>query len=120
VDEKSALVAIHKKQKDIRLTSTILFSIIVAVSSVLFIVYPKALPGVVMQIIMLFAMSSIFGLLFLDRVSYTINKKLYKKDILHDYLFKHSKPDDMHKEVELVQELVVTRRQAAKEMKRGR
>jgi len=119
MDELSALKAMHKKQRSYRVMSLIAFIIIIIFSSVVFVVFPKVVPGMLMQVIMVTVMGAVFGLVFLDRVSFTINKKLYKKDILHDYLFTHSKPEDIHKDVELVQELVSTRRLAAQEMKRG-
>lgn len=119
MDEISALKAMHDKQRILRKLSLALFIVIIAFASVTFVVFPKDLPGVLMQLIMVLVMGAVFGLVFLDRVSFTINKKLYKKDILHDYLFMHSQPEDIHKDIELVQELIVSRRQAAQEMKRG-
>ena len=119
MDEKAALEAMHAKQSKIRKTSMMVLILIIALSSVVFVVFPKTLPGMLVQVIMIAAMASVFGLVFLDRVSFTINKKTYRKDILHDYLFTHSKPEDMHKDVELIQEQVVARRKAAQEQKRG-
>jgi len=119
MNEITALKAMHKKQRIYRKASIALFVVIIGVASVGFIVFPKVLPGMLMQMMMVLVMGAVFGLVFLDRVSFTLNKRIYKKDILHDYLFTHSKPEDIHKDIELVQELVVTRRQAAQEMKRG-
>ena len=87
MDEVKALNAMHAKQRSLRLLCLISFSAIIAVASVAFVVFPKELPGLLMQVMMVVVMGSVFGLVFLDRVSFTINKKMYKKDILHDYLF---------------------------------
>ena len=120
MDEVSALTAMHSKQRSYRIMSLILFVLTIVIASVAFIVFPKQLPGMLMQVLMVTVMGAVFGLVFLDRVSFMINKKTYKKDILHDYLFTHSHPEDIHRDMELVQELIVSRREAAQEMKRGR
>ncbi len=120
MDEASALKAIHSKQRKLRVMSLITFLVIIAVVTVVFVVFPKDIPGVLMQMIMVVVMGAVFGLVFLDRVSFTLNKKTYKKDILHDYLFTHSQPDDIRRDLDLVQELIVSRRKAAQEMKGGR
>lgn len=120
MDEAKALQMMHAKQRFFRKMSLIIFSAIIAFASVAFVVFPKEIPGLLMQMMMILVMGSVFGLVFLDRVSFILNKKTYKKDILHDYLFTHSQPEDIRRDIELVQELIVSRRQAAQEMKRGR
>lgn len=117
MDEVTALKAMHKKQRKLRIISLTVFSLIVSVASVLFVVFPKDLPGALTQLMMVVVMGSVFGLVFLDRVSFVLNRKMYKKDILHDYLFTHSQPEDIRRDIELVQELIVSRREAAQEMK---
>jgi len=119
MDEISALKAMHAKQHTFRKVSFFVFIIIIGLASVGFVVFPKVIPGVIMQLMMVVVMGAVFGLVFLDRVSFVLNKKTYKKDILHNYLFTHSHPEDMRKDVELVQALIASRRQAAKEMRRG-
>ncbi|MDH3327164.1 MAG: hypothetical protein OEM38_10660 [Gammaproteobacteria bacterium] len=119
MNEITALKAMHGRQRSLRKACLTVFVSVVFLASIVFVVFPKELPGVLMQIFMVIVMACVFGLVFLDRVSFTINKKLYKKDILHDYLFTHSIPEDIHKDIELVQELIVSRRQAAQETKRG-
>jgi len=118
MNENLAVSAMHKKQYQFRKLSIVIFIIIIILSSILFIVFPKALPGFLSQIVMLIVMGAVFGLVFLDRISFIINRKTYKKDILHDYLFTHSKPEDIHKDTDLVVELIANRRQAAQELKR--
>lgn len=117
MDEVSALKAIHSKQRKLRRICLAVFSLIVAFATVLFVVFPKEIPGVLMQMMMVLVMGAVFGLVFLDRVSFVLNKKMYKKDILHDYLFTHSQPEDIRRDIDLVQELIVSRREAAQEMK---
>jgi len=117
MDEVSALKAMHRKQRKLRRLCLAVFIAIIAVASVLFVVFPKDIPGVLMQLMMVVVMGAVFGLVFLDRVSFVLNKKMYKKDILHDYLFTHSHPEDIRRDIELVQELIVSRREAAQEMK---
>lgn len=103
----------------IRRISFVVSITFLAITSFLFVVFPKIIPGAIMQLMMLLVMGLVFALVFLDRVSFVINKKLYRKDILHDYLFTHSKPEDIHSDLELVQELVASRRQAALDFKRS-
>ena len=120
MDEVKALSTMHAKQRSLRKVCLISFSLIIAVASVAFVVFPKELPGMLMQLMMVIVMGAVFGLVFLDRVSFMINKKMYKKDILHDYLFTHSHPEDIRRDIDLVQELIVSRREAAQELRRGR
>lgn len=116
VDELQALETIHQAQKKWRRFFQISFIAIIIVSSVLFVVIPKSLPPMIMQLVMVLSMASVFGLFFLDRISHLINKKKFKQDIVHKYLFKHLKPDDVHKDSELVLEMVTERRKNGKGM----
>jgi len=118
IDELAALKILHAEQKKWRRVSTISFIVIIAVSSFIFIVVPKAIPGLLFQIIMLLSMGSVFGLVFLDRVSFILNKKFAKKDIVNKYLLQNSKPEDMHQDVEFILELVRDRRAANQDLKK--
>ena len=117
MDELSALTSIHKKQKRWRLVSLLSFIAVVVASSFVFIVLSREVPGVLVQILMILCMFSIIGLVFLDRVSFQLNKKFYKKDIMCEYLFKHSKPEDMHEETDIIVELVKDRRAVSQKKK---
>jgi len=117
IDELSALKTLHTDQKKWRIVSLVSFIFIIVVSSFIFIVIPKVLPGLLFQVVMILAMGSVFGLVFLDRVSFVLNKKFAKKDIVNKYLLQNSKPEDIHQDAELIFELVKNRRAANQEMK---
>jgi len=118
IDELAALRILHAEQKKWRRVSTISFILIIAVSSFIFIVIPKTIPGLLFQVIMILSMVSVFGLVFLDRVSFILNKKFAKKDIVNKYLLQNSKPEDMHQDVEFILELVRDRRAANQDLKK--
>ena len=118
VDEIAALRVLHADQKKWRRISLATFLVTIAISSFIFIVTPKLLPGLLFQLVMVLSMGSVFGLVFLDRVSFILNKKFAKKDILNKYLLQNSKPEDMHQDVELILELIKDRRAANQEMKK--
>ncbi len=117
LDELGALKTIRQGQRKWRRLLQILFLLIIALTSVLFVVFPQVLPSMLMQLIMLCSMASVFGLFFLDRLSFYLNRFMFKQDIVHKYLFQHLKPDDVHKDAELVMELVGKRRQDSKAMR---
>lgn len=117
VDELSAVEAIKKKQKTYRQLFKVSFIVAIVFSSILFVVFPKLLPPILMQLIMLLSMGSVFGLFFLDRISYLLNKKFFKQDIVHKYIFQHLKPDDVHKDSDLVVDMINQRRKNSKEMR---
>ena len=102
----------YQSQKRWRLISLLSFIIIIVASTVVFVVFPRSVSGYFVQFLMILSMLSIMGLVFLDRVSFQINKKFFKQDILVEYLFKHSKPEDMHKDPDIMVELIKTRRAA--------
>ena len=118
VNEIETLRTLHADQKKWRLVSLISFIVIIAISSFIFIVIPKSLPGLLFQVVMILSMGSVFGLVFLDRVSFILNKRFSKKDIVNKYLFQNSKPEDIHQDVELVLDLVKERRAANQEFKK--
>ena len=57
-------------------------------------------------------------MVFLDRISYQLNKKFFKQDVLHEYLLKHSKPEDVHKDADIIVELIKDRRVVSQGKKR--
>ena len=117
MDELKVLTSIHKEQKRWRLVSLLSFIAIVIASSFVFIVLSREVSGILVQVLMILSMFSIIGLVFLDRVSFQLNKKFYKKDTMCEYLFKHSKPEDMHEDTDIIVELVKDRRAAAQKKK---
>lgn len=118
MDEAQALEKMHQSQRQWRMRCKIGFIFTVVVSSFIFITLPNVLPGFLFQTIMVASMLSVFGLVFLDQASFQINKKFYPiKDILNNYLFKHSKAEDIHKAVDVVVELIKDRRALSQEKK---
>ena len=117
IDELSALKTIRNTQSKWRRSLRLAFVITIIFSSILFVVFPKVLPGLVMQLVMLLSMGSVFGLFFLDRISHFLAKKYLKQDIIHKYLFQHLKPEDLHKDEDLVLELVAKRRDDSRQLK---
>ena len=117
MDELKALQAIHKEQKRWRLVSLLSFVVIIAASSFVFIVLSREVSGILIQVLMILSMLSIIGLVFLDRVSFQLNKKFFKQNIMCEYLFKHSKPEDMHEDADIIIELVKDRRSASQNKK---
>lgn len=118
MDELTTLESIYKSQKRWKMISMLVFVVIIAISSVVFIVLSRAIPGIVIQVLMILCMFSIVGLVFLDRVSYQLNKKFFEKSVLHDNLFKHSKPEDMYTDADIMVELIKSRRASEKEKKK--
>jgi len=118
MDELSAIKSMHKEQKRWRLASMLSFVVILIVSTFIFVVVPREFSGIFIQGLMILSMISIMGLVFLDRVSFQLNKKFFKQDIMHEYLFKHSKPEDIHKDADIVTELLKDRRAASQEKKK--
>lgn len=118
MDELSAIKSMHKEQKRWRIASLLSFITMIVVSSFVFIVLSREVSGVFVQVLMILSMLSIVGLVFLDRVSFQLNKKFFKQDIFLQYLFKHSKPEDIHKDADIVVELIKDRRAAEQEKKR--
>lgn len=115
--ELEAMQDIQVAQKKWRHRMKILFLTIVVSSSVLFVVFPTVLPGMLMQLILLLSMVGLFGLFFLDRISHLLNKKYFEQDIVHKYFFQHLKPDDVHKDADLVVALISKRRQHSKSVR---
>ena len=118
MDEISVIKEMHQSQKRWRRMAQLIFITIAVLFSVIFIVMGRNISGAVTQILMIISMLSIGGLVFLDVVSFLLNKKFFRKDILGEYLFKHSKPEDMHKAEDIVVELIKDRREACQEQKR--
>lgn len=118
MDELHAIKSMHNEQKRWRLASMLSFVAILVVSSFIFVVVPREFSGIFIQALMILSMISIVGLVFLDRVSFQLNKKFFKQDIMHEYLFKHSKPEDIHKDADIVVELIKDRRAASQEKKK--
>ena len=108
----------HKEQKRWRLYSLLSFVVILIISTFIFIVIPRVFSGIFIQMLMILSMLSIIGLVFLDRVSFQLNKKFFKQDMMHEYLFTHSKPEDIHKDADIVVELVKDRRAANQQKKK--
>ena len=117
LDELVAIKAIHAEQKRKRLLCGVSFVTLIVIASLVLVAMPKVLPGLLYQLLMIISMACVFGLFFLDRISFMLTKKFYQKDILHKYLFEHSRPDDIHKDPELVVDLISRRRKAAQEKK---
>lgn len=118
MDELSALKAMHKDQKRWRMMSMLTFIVLIILSTIVFVVFPRAVSGIFIQFLMIVSMLAIIGLVFLDRVSFQLNKKFFKQDITHEYLFKHSKPEDVHKDADVIVELIKDRRAASQRKKR--
>lgn len=117
VDELNAVQSIQQSQKKWRRSFQTIFVLIALLSPVMFVVFPKDVPGLLMQVVMLLSMVSVFGLFFLDRISHLLNKKYFKQEIVHKYIFQHLKPDDIHKDAELVVDLIGKRRKDGKAMR---
>jgi hypothetical protein len=118
VDDLASIKAMHNEQKRWRLLSLLTFIAVLIVSSFVFIVLPRDVSGLFVQVLMILSMLSIIGLVFLDRVSFQLNKKFFKQNVIHEYLFKHSKPEDIHKDADIVVELIKDRRAASQEKKK--
>lgn len=118
MNELEAVQAIQGSQKKWRRLMKFSFIIVVVFATTLFVVSPKILPSTFMQMILLISMGSLFALFFLDRISFILVKQLFKKDILHKYLFQHLKPEDVHRDVELLVEMIGKRRRDTKEFRR--
>jgi len=117
MDDLDALSDLHNSQKKWRLVSKLCFVFIVLISTLVFVIYPRDVSGFLIQILMILSMLSIIGLVFLDRVSYQLNKKFFKQDLLHEYLLKHSKPEDIHKDTDIIVELIKDRRSVSQKKK---
>ena len=120
MDELKSIIAIHKEQKRWRLMSLISFIIIIIASSFVFVIFSREVSGVLVQVLMILTMFSIMGLVFLDRVSYQLNKKFYKQNITSEYLFKHLKPEDMYTDSDILVELIKDRHVASMKKKFGK
>jgi len=118
LDELSAIKSLQESQRRWKRTCLISFLIIIAVNSAMFVVIPKDLPGLLFQALLIITMFSVFGMVFLDVVAFHINKQLNKKDILYKYLLQHLKAEDVHKDVDLVVQLIKDRRIASQELKK--
>ena len=118
MDELDAIKSMHKEKRRWRLASMLSFIVILIVSSFIFVVIPREFSGIFIQVLMILSMLSIGGLVFLDRVSFQLNKKFFKQGIMHEYLFTHSKPEDIHKDADIVVELVRDRRAATQKKKK--
>jgi len=116
-DELKAMQDIQTSQKKWRKTIQIIFVTIIFFSSILFIVFPMILPSMLMQFILLLSMASVFGLFFLDRISHQLNKKYFEQEIVHKYFFQHLRPEDLHKDADLVVELISKRRKDNKSIR---
>jgi len=104
-------------QKMWRRTMQISFIAIIVITTSLFVAFPYLLPGALMQLIMLLSMGSLFSLFFLDRLSFMLSKRKFTQDVMHQYFFKNLKPDDVHRDAELVVELVSKRRRDGKSLR---
>ena len=118
MDELNAIKSMHKEQKRWRLYSLLSFVVILVISTFIFVVIPRTFSGIFIQMLMILCMLSIIGLVFLDRVSFQLNKKFFKQNVMHEYLFTHSKPEDIHKDADIVVELVKDRRAANQQKKK--
>ncbi len=115
MDELVVIKEMHKSQRQWRLATQLSFIAIVLISSFILVVLGREVSGVLIQLVMLLSMVSIAGLIFLDFISFMLNKKFFKQDIMHEYLFKHAKPEDFNKVPEIVVELIKDRRAACQE-----
>lgn len=118
MDELQAIKNIHAQQRRWKSKIRIIFLVTIVVASIILIVLPRTFSAIFFQFVMLLSMASIFGMFFLNFISFQVNKRFFKKDVLHDYLFKHSKSDDIEKDPELIEELIRDRRLAAQLQKR--
>lgn len=119
MNELDVLKKMHVSQRQWRMASLLSFIAIIAISSFILVVLARDISGVFVQIIMILSMISVAGVVFLDVVSFVLNKKFFKQDIVHAYLFKHSKSSDFKEDADIIIELIKDRRAAAQEQKRG-
>lgn len=117
MDELVVIKEMHKSQRQWRLATQLSFIAIVLISSFILVVLGREVSGILIQLVMLLSMVSIAGLVFLDFISFMLNKKFFKQDIIHEYLFKHAKHEDFNKDPEIVVELIKDRRAASQESK---
>lgn len=118
MNELALLKDMHESQRKWRKTSLFSFIATVLIASFILIVLGKEVSGILVQIVMILGMLSVAGLVFLDVVSFVLNKKFFKQDVIHEYLFKHSKAEDINEDVDIVMELINDRRAAAQSRKR--
>lgn len=116
-DELSAIKELHIQQRRWRKRCFISLLSIVIILSVVFIMFAPMLHGLLMQLMMVISMFSIAGLIFLDWLSFQVNKRKFPKEIVHNYVLEHSKPEDIHQNSELVLSLVQERRKENKHLK---
>lgn len=117
LDQLSAIKFLHESQRRWKRTCLIGFIVVIAINSSLFVIVPKDLSGLLYQFLLIVSMLAVFGLVFLDTISFFINKQLNKKDVFYKNLLQHSKADDIHKDIELIEKLIKDRRIASQEFK---
>jgi len=117
LDELSAIKELHTQQRRWRKTCFISLISIVILSSAVFIMFGPALHNLLLQLMMVISMFSIAGLIFLDWMSFQVNKRKFPKEIIHGYVLEHSKPEDIHQSAELILNLVQERRKENPNMK---
>ncbi len=110
LDELSAIKELHTQQRRWRKTCFISLISIVIVASVVFIMFTPVLHSWLLQLMMVISMFSIAGLMFLDWLSFQVNKRKFPKEIIHNYVLEHSKPEDIHQSADLILNLVQERR----------
>ncbi len=110
IDELTALNNILTSQRKWRTRFGMVFIVIILTSTVFFVVFPKTLPPMLMQVVLLLTMASVFGLFFLNVISHLINKRQFQHDVVDKYLYQFLKADDVRRDSELVLELLSTRR----------
>jgi len=116
-DELSVIKELHTQQRRWRKRCFISLLSIVIILSIVFIMFAPMLHSWLMQLMMVISMFSIGGLMFLDWLSFQVNKRKFPKEIIHNYVLEHSKPEDIHQNAELTLDLVQERRKENKNRK---
>ncbi|HFE39039.1 MAG TPA: hypothetical protein ENK06_11585 [Gammaproteobacteria bacterium] len=117
MDELELIKEMHESQRNWRRKVMLSFIAILIISTFTFVVVGRNVSGLLTQMLMILSMLSITGLVFLDFISFMLNKKFFRQDIMREYLFTHSKPEDIHKDSDVVVELIKDRRAAAQKKK---